>query len=97
MSKFNESEALPEKHPCWSLPSTKPQALRVAALLKRDHNTGTSPTKPAKPPGTPIFTYTSIDGNLWRKLKYDLVQKSQDNSHIAGPRQDELPWTEVDQ
>ena len=38
------SQITQEKHPCWNLPSTKPQALRPAALLKADYNTS-APSK----------------------------------------------------
>ena len=40
------SQITQEKHPCWSFPSTKPQALRLAALLKRYHNIGNHPPPP---------------------------------------------------
>ena len=42
----------PDKHPCWSLPSTKPQALTLAALLKET-------TTPATPPA-PYETWNMI-------------------------------------
>ena len=67
------SQIIEEKHPCWSLPSTKPEALRLAALLKRDRNTGTSPRNPQNLQEHVSLQNTSNEGNLWRKVKYDLV------------------------
>ena len=67
------SQIAEEKHPCWCLPSTKPQALRVAALLKRDRNTGIPLRHPQNLQEHPSLQNTSNDGSLWRKVKYDLV------------------------
>ena len=67
------SQITEEKHPCWSLPSTKPQALRLAALLKRDRNTSTSPRNLKNLQERPSLQNTPNDGNLWRKVKYDLA------------------------
>ena len=41
------SQIAQEENPCQSLPSTKPQALRPASLLKRNCNTG-APSTPGE-------------------------------------------------
>ena len=69
----NISQITEEKHPYWSLLSTKPEALRLVALLKRDRDTGNSPRNLQNLEEHPSLWNTFNDGNLWRKVKYDLI------------------------
>ena len=86
MSKFRKPDAViggcsskkglqitQKKHPCWSLPSIKPQALNPAALLKRNYNTDAKNQRNFQE-HLPLQN-TSDDGSFWRKAKFDFCLK----------------------